>query len=119
MKRRLIISTEANDQASRSLITAASDQNDALRKRGINFWSSVDSSGNKLEARGECEHLSDHEIEGIAETFARLADRTSCVFEFQAIPGARAHGEMCTLHPKNEVDGRVVRAFLWEMFGEA
>ena len=114
--RRLIISTEAPDTASRSSLIESLQSSEVLKRHGLK---AREISESELEVRGEGINLSDHDIEAIASTFTHIANRSSCVFEFEAVPGQGVDGALCTLHPGNEMDGKVVRAFLWELFGEA
>lgn len=114
--RRLIITSNI-DQKAYAQIAATIVASEALRKLKLRLDTSDKFLQGEFEVAGELAGLSDNEIETITAAFSSLANETLSVFEFHAMPAGLADAAMCTLHPNNEMDAKVVSAFLKEMFG--
>jgi len=122
VNRRLTVTTEVHDNSVRSRILDAIAESDVLRRHEF-VASSHAGEPWHVSFQAAPHPLSDRDIEHIAQLFTRLANDLSCEFQWyvasrppsRGLPGA---GSVCTLHPNNEMDQKVLRAFLWELLGD-
>jgi hypothetical protein len=119
MIRQLAISAQVGPGTEWNQLAEELARSDALQRHAIRLKPFNQRWPLLCAAEGSVERLADIDVEAMSHLITELSSRTNSVFTVSIAPGTTGDGSLCWVKPRDETDGQVLRAMLWEAFCEA